>query len=370
MTNFEGDSALLARYLIYLYSESYPEDNVSLLQSGSQFAKLEDTFAVQNNSLDACMLHAQMYCFARRLCDDRLEKFSLQEFSSSYWAKRPRQKMDKHNLELRGPTRTLKYHLGAYMSGLEETIIVGNKNTHAEIYDLLSDFADWSDITIMSKRIRAADNVAYPRRRTLRTDHWKDNALPLGEFDFDNTHLVIGRSSNSYAKNLPLLSSVDRWSTRKMSTAEQDLTRFILTETTEHGPTLKEMLSLDLTMRKHSGSLIPDPAYRALQLSFPEFFLGIDSLVKPSERRQCQTCHSIQPVLRQACSCGKWSDACENDCLSKQLEGLKCFCCLTVGKMRVLEERGDRSVLSRGMSAGHHGLMYPFDYLVGDDWDY
>lgn len=369
---------MLARYLIYLYSESYPENNVSLLQGGSQFRKLEDTYAVQNDSLAACTLHAQMYCFAKRLCDDRLEKYALQAFSRNYWTKRPRQKLDKHNLELRGPTRTLKYHLGVYVPGMEETIIVGNKNTHAEIYDLLSDFADWSDITVTSKKIRNVDPAgAYARRRTPRHDHWKDNALPLGDFDYDNTHLVVGRSTTSNAKNLSLLSCIERWSSRKMSEPEQDLIRFVLTETVEFGPTLIEMISLDLTMRKHHGNLIPDPTYRTLQLSFPDFFLSIDSLVNPSERRQCTTCLSIQPVLRQACSCGKWSDACENDCLSKQLDQLKCFCCLDVGKMRLLEDR-DRSVMSsRGLTAAaaaaavtNHGLMYhQYDQLF-DDLDY
>lgn len=355
--------------MTYLYSDSYPESDVSLLQNESQFKELIDPYAVGNDTVQACVLHAQMYCFAKRRCDDRLERYALQEFSRNFWAKRPRQKLDKHNLEPKGLTRTLKYHLSTYIAGMEETIIVGNKNTYAEIYDLLSDFADWDDITITSKRIRGNDpmHANYMRRRG-RVDHWKDNALPLGDFGFDNLHLVVGRSANSNAKALSLLSCVARWSTRTMLKAEQDLIRLVLTETTEYGPALKDMVSLDLTMRKHYGNLIPDPAYRALQLEFPEFFLSIDSLVNPSERRQCGTCLSIQPVVRQACSCGKWSDACEKDCLSKQVSQMKCFCCMQIGRMKVLADR-DRSVLPRNLSA-IHGLMYPFDYLFGDESDY
>lgn len=354
-----------------MYSDTYPENNISLPQSESQFNAVIDAFAVQNDPLQACLLHAQMYCFAKRRCDNRLEKFALQEFSRNYWAKRPRQKADKHNLEPRGLTRTLKYHLTVYIPGMEQTILVGNKNTYAEIYDLLSDFAEWDDITITPKRVRGNDpiNVNHTVRRRSRFEQWKDNARTLSDFDFDNTHLVIGRSSNSNAKTLSLLSCISRWSTRTMSNAEQDLIRMILTETTEYGPALKDMISLDLTMRKHYGDLIPDPTYRALQLDFPEFFLTIDSLVNPSERRQCSTCHSIQPVIRQACSCGKWSDSCEKDCLSKQVDKLHCFCCMEVGRMKGLADR-DRSVLPRSLSQAIHGLMYPFDYLLGDELDY
>lgn len=372
----DEDPALLVRYLVYLYSDSYPESDVSNLQSDSQFKKVTDKFAAEGNALQACVLHAQMYCFAKRRCDDRLEKFAMQEFSRNYWAKRPRQKLEKHNLEPKGLTRTLKYHFSVYIPGMEQTIIVGNKNTHAEIYDLLSDFADWDDIIVTSKRIRGNNDPLHPNymRRRHRLDHWKDNALPLSDFDFDNTHLVIGRSSNSNAKNLSLLACISRWSNRTMSLEEQNLTRLVLTETTEYGPSLKDMISLDLTMRKHSGDLIPDPTYRTLQLDFPEFFLSIDSLVNPSERRQCSTCSSIQPVLRQPCSCGKWSDACEKDCLSKQVDKLNCFCCMDIGKMKLLVDR-DRSVLPRTLTSAilQQGLMYPFtDHLLGagDESDY
>lgn len=349
-----------------MYSDSYPETDISRLQHDTQFKKVIDKFVVEGDPLQACVLHAQMYCFAKRRCDDRLECFALQEFSRNYWAKRPRQNFEKHNLDPKGLTRTLKYHFNVYVSGMEQTIIVGNKNTYAEIYDLLSDFADWDDITITSKRIRQNDPLNHNviRRRT-RFDHWKDNAQALNDFDFDATHLVIGRSSNSNAKKLSLLSCISRWSTRTMSKAEQDLIRLILTETTGYGPALRDIISLDLTMRKYHGDLIPDPTYRAFQLEFPEFFLSIDSLANPSERRQCSTCLSIQPVLRQACSCGKWSNACEKDCLSKQVDKLICFCCMDVGKMRLLAER-DRSVYSRSLSSAV-GLMYPFDYLLGDD---
>lgn len=362
---------MLARYLIYLYSDRYPEGDISRLRSESQFQKVTDKYAVQDDPLQACVLHAQMYCFAKRRCDDRLERFALQEFSRNYWFKRPRQKLAKHNLVPKGLTRTLKYHFNVYLAGMEQTIIVGTKNTYAEIHDLLADFADWDDITITTKRIRNQDPLhpSYMRRRG-RPEYWKDNMLLLSEFDFDNTHLVIGRSSISNAKNLSLLSCISRWSTRTMSQAEQDLIRLILTDTTEYGLHLKDMISLDLTMRKHYGNLIPDPTYRALQLDFPEFFLTIDSLVNPSERRQCSTCLSIQPVLRQACSCGKWSDACDKDCLSKQIDQLQCFCCMDTGKMRLLADR-DRLVQSRNLSlvANLGGLMYPFDYL-GYESDY
>lgn len=336
----DEDPALLVRYLIYLYSSSYPEKDISALQTGSQFSKVVDDYAAEDDYFQSCMLHARMYCFARRRCDERLEKFCLQEFARNFWSKRPRKGVNKHDLVPRGPTRTLKYHMGKYIRDGETTLIVGTKNTHAEVFDLLSDLASWSDISISQRRVRGADGFppTYRAGRN-RDDIWQDSMLSLADFDFDHQHLIVGRTSNSNAKNLSLLSSVDRWQTKIMQKDEQDMVRYILNETTEHGSALKDMLALDLVMRKHNGCLIPDPAYRKLQLDYPEFFLSIDSLVRPQESRQCQKCFSIQPVLRQACSCGKWSDACEKDCLSKQLDDLQCFCCMSRGTMRPLEDR-------------------------------
>lgn len=335
----DEEPALLVRYLIYLYTSSYPENNVAELERGSQFRGVKDEYAVtENDHINACMLHARMYCFARRRCDERLEKFTLQEFSRNFWAKKPRPK--PQSLLPKGPTRTLKYHMGKFKRDEEETLIVGTKNTHAEVFDLLSDMADWSDISITNRRVRNADGFPpYNRGRGVRDDIWQDSMLQLLDFDFDHQHIVVGRTANSNAKNLSLLSGIDRWQSKTLSKEEQDLIRFVLTITTEYGTLLKEMLALDLTMRKFNACLIPDPSYRALQHEFYEFFLTLDSLVKAQEQRQCKTCHSIQPVLRQPCSCGKWSDSCDKDCLSKQLDELRCFCCMTVGKMKSLEDR-------------------------------
>ncbi|KAK5078159.1 hypothetical protein LTS08_002999 [Lithohypha guttulata] len=341
----DEEPALLVRYLIYLYTSSYPEADVATLERGSQFSHVKDDYAVsdEDDSLTACMLHAQMYCFARRRCDERLEKFCLQEFARNFWAKRPRQR--SQNLLPKGPTRTLKYHMGKYQRDQEETLIVGTKNTHAEVFDLLSDLADWSDISITQRRVRNADGFPPTYRgRGVRDDVWQDSMLTLVDYDFDHQHLIVGRTANSNAKNLSLLSGVERWQSKAVSKSEQDLIRYILTITTEYGTLLKEMLALDLTMRKFNACLIPDASYRALQHEFFEFFLTLDSLVKPQEQRQCRTCLSIQPVLRQPCSCGKWSDSCEKDCLSKQLDELRCFCCIAIGKMKLLE---DRSLVAR-----------------------
>lgn len=311
-----------------------------------------------------------MYCFAKRRCDDRLERYALQEFSRNYWSKRPRQKLDKHDLEPKGAARTLKYHMNFQAAGNESILLLGNKNTYAEVYDLLSDFSDWSEITITPKRVRAANDPLYvdQQRRRPRYSHWKDNNTPLGEFDFDNTHVIITRSSNAHAKNLSLLSCLARWTSKTVSPAEQDLIRSILSETTDYGPALRDMISLDLTMRKYHGNLIPDPTYRALQLDFPAFFLGLDSLVNSSERRQCQTCQSIQPVLRQACPCGRWSDTCDKECFKKQIEELKCFCCLETGKMKASVDK-DRSMMLRNLPS-IYGALYPYDYILGDEFEF
>lgn len=361
----DEEPSLLVRYLIYLYSSSYPEAKLSDLDSSSQFRSVKDEYGASKDRFQICMLHARMYCFARRRCDERLEKFCLQEFSRNYWAKRPRQSIDKHTLTPRGPTRTLKYHMGKYTRDMEETLIVGTKNTHAEVFDLLADFADWSDISINQKRVRGADGFppGYRGRRNV-DDVWEENTNKLQDFDFDHQHLVVGRTPNSNAKNLSLLSCIDRWQSKVLSTEEQDLVRYVLTVTTEYGTPLKDMIALDLIMRKHASSLVPDASYRIFQREFSEFFLDLDNLVKPQERRQCKTCFSIQPVVRQPCSCGKYSDSCDKNCLSKQLDELMCFCCMSVGTMKLLE---DKTAQPRGGGRDDVPVFIPQAVYVDDD---
>lgn len=331
----EEEPALIARYLIFLYSDSYHSNlraspDGILAQELSMFLDVEDPYSCEpHDTMKLCLLHAEMHGLSMRMLDEYLTKYTVRNFSSSYFNRRPA--YDEHTFKSNAPDAhsceiyTFRRYARNWKN-LKLAFRVTPSLTYRQLYELVQDTTNWSQFKATVTYSEHDDDD--PVRPLDHSDNSQVRTIFKGSYSVQVEEKRDVGANGSYTPptNFMLFARLKRSLRSHLNTEEEDIIRTVYTATAEECRDLRDFVTLDTMYRVKAGMFLHRNESTLLK-DVPQFAIDQVTLRPSKECYQCATCLSLQPILLWPCKCsyeqGKACRRCDRD----RWKDLRCVLC-------------------------------------------